>query len=315
VLVSVPLWAWLAVVATILVLLAVDLVAHRRAHVIGVREAAAWSAMWVLVAVGFGVVVWLTAGGEASAQYFAGYLIEKSLAVDNVFVWAVVFAAFAVPREYQHRVLFLGVIGALVMRGGLIALGAVLVASYSWVLYLFGAFLVVTGLRMLRHRHEHVDVNGSRLVTWLRRAVPHTPDYHGARFLVRRAGRWVATPLLLVLVVVEVTDLVFAVDSVPAIFAVTQEPFLVFSANAFAVLGLRAMYFLLADLMHRFVYLKTGLSAVLVWVGVKMLLLAVDVKVPTLWSLAVVAVLVGGSVVWSLRATGRAAVSEEPVRR
>ncbi len=312
---SVPLWAWLAVVATILVLLAADLLAHRRAHVIGVREAAAWSALWVLVAVGFGGVVWLTAGGEASAQYFAGYVIEKSLAVDNVFVWAVVFGAFAVPREYQHRVLFLGVIGALVMRGGLIAVGAVLVASFSWVLYVFGAFLVLTGVRMLRHRHEHLDVNGSRLVAWLRRVVPHTPDYQGARFVVRRAGRWVATPLLIVLIVVEATDLVFAVDSVPAIFAVTQEPFLVFSANAFAVLGLRAMYFLLADLMHRFVYLKTGLSAVLVWVGVKMLLLAVDIKVPTLWSLAVVAVLVGGSVVWSLRATGRAAVSEEPVRR
>jgi tellurite resistance protein TerC len=315
VLVSVPLWAWLAVVATILVLLAADLLAHRHAHVIGVREAAAWSALWVLVAVGFGVVVWLTAGGEASAQYFAGYVIEKSLAVDNVFVWAVVFAAFAVPREYQHRVLFLGVIGALVMRGALIAVGAVLVASYSWVLYLFGAFLVITGVRMLRHRHEHVDVNGSRLVTWLRRAVPHTPDYQGAKFVVRRAGRWVATPLLLVLIVVEVTDLVFAVDSVPAIFAVTQEPFLVFSANAFAILGLRAMYFLLADLMHRFVYLKTGLSAVLVWVGVKMLLLAVDVKVPTLLSLAVVAGLVGGSVVWSLRATRSTQGSEEPVPR
>jgi tellurite resistance protein TerC len=201
------------------------------------------------------------------------------------------------------------------MRGGLIAVGAVLVASYSWVLYVFGAFLVITGIRMLRHRHEHPDINGSRLVGWLRRAVPHTQEYHGARLVVRRAGRWVATPLLLVVVVVEATDLVFAVDSVPAIFAVTQEPFLVFSANAFAVLGLRAMYFLLADLMHRFVYLKTGLSAVLVWVGVKMLLLAVDVKVPTLGSLAVVAALVGGSVVWSLRATRTGAVSEEPVRR
>ena len=320
---NVPLWAWLAVVATILVLLAADLVAHRKAHVIGVREAALWSALWVAVAVGFGTVVWLTLGGEASAQYFSGYLIEKSLAVDNVFVWAIVFAAFAVPREYQHRVLFLGVIGALVMRGGLIALGAVLVSSFEWVLYVFGAFLVLTGLRMLRHRHEHADINGSRAVGWLRRVVPHTDDYDGARFVVRRAGAWVATPLLLVLLVVEGTDLVFAVDSVPAIFAVTREPFLVFCANAFALLGLRAMYFLLADLMHRFVYLKTGLSAVLVWVGVKMLLLAVEVKVPTLVSLGVVALLVGGSVVWSLRATRGAAqpavdappVSAEPARR
>ncbi|KQX70092.1 TerC family protein [Angustibacter sp. Root456] len=307
----VPWWAWLAVVAVILALLAVDLFAHRRAHVIGVREAAVWSAVWVAVAVAFGGVVWAALGGEASAQYFAGYVIEKSLAVDNVFVWAVIFSAFAVPREYQHRVLFLGVVGALVMRAGLIALGAVLISSFSWVLYVFGAFLVVTGVRMLRHRHEHADIEGSRAVGWLRRVVPHTRDYHGARVIVRRAGRWVATPLLVVLLVVEGTDLVFAVDSVPAIFAVTQEPFLVFTANAFAILGLRAMYFLLADLMHRFVYLKTGLSLVLVWVGVKMLLLAVDVKVPTLLSLGVVGVLVGTSVVWSLRAT-RGSGSQQP---
>ena len=228
-----------------------------------------------------------------------------------MFVWAVIFSAFAVPREFQHRVLFLGVVGALVMRAGLIAVGAVLVGSFSWVLYVFGAFLVLTGIRMLRHRTEHADIEGSRAVAWLRRVVPHTSDYEGTRLVVRRAGRWVATPLLLVLVVVEATDLVFAVDSVPAIFAITQEPFLVFTANAFAILGLRAMYFLLADLMHRFVYLKTGLSLVLVWVGVKMLLLAVDVKVPTLLSLGVVAALVGTSVVWSLRAT-RSTGSDAP---
>ncbi|MGN6612402.1 MAG: TerC family protein [Angustibacter sp.] len=299
----VPWWAWLAVVAVILALLAIDLFAHRRAHVISVREAAVWSGVWVAVALVFGGVLWLTLGGEASVQYFSGYVIEKSLAVDNVFVWAVIFSAFAVPREYQHRVLFLGVVGALVMRAALIALGAVLISSFSWVLYVFGAFLVITGVRMLRHRHEHADIEGSRIVGWQRRAVPHTSDYHGARIVVRQAGRWVATPLLVVLLVVEGTDLVFAVDSVPAIFAVTQEPFLVFAANAFAILGLRAMYFLLADLMHRFVYLKTGLSLVLVWVGVKMLLLAVDVKVPTLLSLGVVALFVGTSVVWSLRAT------------
>jgi tellurite resistance protein TerC len=301
--VSVPLWAWWAVIGVVVVMLAVDLVAHRRAHVIGLREAAAWSVVWVVIGVVFGVAVWAGLGDEAAAQYFSGYVIEKSLAVDNVFVWAIVFSSLAVPREYQHRVLFLGVVGALVMRGALILVGAQLVDRFSWALYVFGAFLVLTGVQMLRHRHQHVDLQRSRVLRWVRRTVPTTEDYVGARFVVRRAGRWVATPLLVALVMVEVTDLVFAVDSIPAIFAVTQEPFLVFSANAFAVLGLRAMYFLLADLMHRFVYLKTGLAAVLVWVGVKLLLLAVDVKVPTLWSLGVVVALVAGAVGWSLRST------------
>jgi tellurite resistance protein TerC len=301
--VSVPLWAWFAVLGVILAMLAVDLLAHRRAHVIGLREAAVWSAFWVALGSGFGLVVWRFLGGEAAAQYFAGYLIEKSLAIDNVFVWAIVFAHFAVPRQYQHRVLFYGVLGALVFRGAFIAAGSVLVAGFSWVLYVFGMFLVWTGVQMLRHRHDHLDVGGSRTLQWFRRVVPHTDQLEGGRFVVRRGGRWLATPLLAVLVVVEVTDIIFAVDSIPAIFAVTQEPFLVFTANAFAILGLRAMYFLLADLMHRFVHLKAGLAAVLVWVGVKMLLHLVDVKVPTLVSLGVVAALVATSVLLSLRAT------------
>jgi tellurite resistance protein TerC len=286
--VSVPLWAWFAVVAVILAMLAIDLVAHRDAHVIGVREAALWSAFWVVLGVGFGVVVWWVSGGEFAAQYFSGYVIEKSLAVDNVFVWAIIFSYFAVPREYQHRVLFYGVVGALIFRAAFIAAGSLLIASLSWVLYLFGAFLVLTGVQMLRHRHEHIDVERSRVLRWFRRRVPHTDLYHGQRFMTREAGRWVATPLLAVLVMVEVTDIIFAVDSIPAIFAVTQEPFLVFTANAFAILGLRAMYFLLADLIHRFTYLKAGLALVLVWVGAKMLLLIPDVKVPTLLSLGVV---------------------------
>lgn len=300
---SVPLWAWFAVLAVILVMLAVDLFAHRDAHVIGVREAGWWSALWVTLGVAFGGVVWWAWGSEFAAQYYAGYVIEKSLAVDNVFVWAVIFSWFAVPREYQHRVLFYGVLGALVFRGAFIAAGSVLIASFSWVLYVFGVFLVFTGVQMMRHRNEHIDPSRSRILRWFRRVVPHTDDYEGAKFFVVRNGRRLATPLLSVLVLVEVTDVVFAVDSIPAIFAVTQEPFLVFTANAFAILGLRAMYFLLADLIHRFVYLKAGLSLVLIWVGVKMLLLMVDVKVPTVLSLGIVAVLVGSSVVLSLRAT------------
>ncbi|PFG44668.1 tellurite resistance protein TerC [Isoptericola jiangsuensis] len=299
---SVPLWAWFAVLGVILAMLALDLLAHRRAHVIEVREAAAWSAVWVALGVGFGVVVWQVWGAEHGQQYFAGYLIEKSLAVDNVFVWAIVFAAFGVPRELQHRVLFLGVLGALVFRGAFIAAGAALIENFSWVLYVFAVFLVVTGIRMFRSRDEHVDPGRSRTLALFRRIVPMTDAYLGQRFLVRRAGVLVATPLLAVLVLVEVTDVVFAVDSIPAIFAVTSEPFLVFSANAFAILGLRAMYFLLADMMHRFVYLKVGLAAVLVWVGVKMLLLDV-VKIPTPVSLGVVALIIGVAIAASLAST------------
>ncbi|AEV73105.1 integral membrane protein, TerC family [Mycolicibacterium rhodesiae NBB3] len=292
---SVPLWAWGAVLAVILVMLAIDLFAHREAHVVGVREAAIWSAVWVTLGLGFGAVVWRVWGAEFAAQYYAGYVIEKSLAVDNVFVFAIIFSYFAVPRQYQHRVLFYGVLGALVFRAVFIAAGSVLIASFAWILYIFGAFLVTTGIRMALHRNETIDPERSIVLRLFRRLVPVTDTYHGQKFLIRKAGRWVATPLLAVLVLVEVTDIVFAVDSIPAIFAVTQQPFLVFTSNAFAILGLRAMYFLLADLIHRFIYLKLGLAMVLVWVGVKMLLLEIY-KIPTGVSLAVVVALLTGAV-------------------
>ncbi|AZN30580.1 TerC family protein [Flaviflexus salsibiostraticola] len=300
---EVSLWVWAAVIGFILVMLAVDLIAHRRAHVISVREAALWSAVWVAFGVAFGAIIWTAYGAEFGQQYFAGYLIEKSLAVDNVFVWAIIFSYFAVPREYQHRVLFLGVLGALVFRGIFIALGAVLIANFTWVLYLFAAFLLVTGYRMIRQRDEHLDPEKSRALALFRRWVPMTDAFYGQRFLVRRAGVIVATPLLAVLVLVEVTDIIFAVDSIPAIFAVTSEPFLVFTANAFAILGLRAMYFLLADLIHRFIYLKTGLALVLIWVGIKMMLKVDLLYIPTTISLAVVTTIIGVSIALSLRAT------------
>lgn len=300
---DVPLWVWSASLGVIVLMLVVDLVAHRRAHVIRVREAALWSAAWVAIGVGFGAAVWQVYGATAGQEYFAGYLIEKSLAVDNVFVWAIIFAYFAVPREFQHRVLFLGVVGALVFRGVFIAAGAVLIENFRWILYVFAAFLLVTGYRMLRQRDEHLDPERSRALRLFRRYVPMTDAFHGQRLLVRTGGVVLATPLLAVLVLVEVTDIVFAVDSIPAIFAVTDEAFLVFTANAFALLGLRAMYFLLADLIHRFVYLKTGLALVLLWVGVKMLLKIDVVYIPTTLSLAVVATIIGTSVVASLLAT------------
>lgn len=299
---DVPLYAWLAVLGAIVAMLAVDLFAHRRAHVIGVREALAWSIVWVLSGISFGIVVWSMWGAEYGQQYFAGYLIEKSLAVDNVFIWAIIFAAFAVPRELQHRVLFLGVLGALIFRGIFIAAGAALIQNFSWVLYVFAAFLILTGIQLLRTRNEHVHPERSVVLRLFRRFVPMTDVYYGQRFLVRKAGVLVATPLLAVLVLVEVTDIVFAVDSIPAIFAVTSEPFLVFTANAFAILGLRAMYFLLADLIHRFIYLKIGLAFVLVWVGIKMALLDVF-YIPTTVSLAVVALIITVSIGASLIAT------------
>ena len=299
---EIPLWAWFAVLAVIVVMLVIDLVAHRSAHEIGLREAAGWSVFWVLSGVAFGVIIWSLYGAEFGQQYFAGFVIEKSLAVDNVFVWAIIFASFGVPARYQHRVLFLGVLGALVFRGIFIALGAALLESFAWVLYVFAALLVVTGIQMLRHRNDHGDPANSRVLRVFRRFVPMTDVFHGQKLVTRVGGALVATPLLAVLVLIEVTDIVFAVDSIPAIFAVTSEPFLVFTANAFAILGLRAMYFLLADLVHRFVYLKIGLAAILIWVGVKMALHDVW-KVPTAISLGVIVGILAVTVVASLVAT------------
>ncbi|TQS28466.1 TerC family protein [Microbispora sp. KK1-11] len=293
---SVPLWVWAAVLAVILAMLAVDLFAHRRAHVVGVREALSWSGVWIALGLGFGVVVWLAWGPEAGGEYLAGYLIEKSLAVDNVFVIALLFSFFAVPRELQHRVLFFGVLGALVFRAAFIGAGAVLLDRFHWILYVFGAFLLYTGVKMARHSAIEVHPDRNPVLRAMRRLIPVTDSYQGQRFLVRqdvdgrdgRPGRrWAATPLLAVLVAVETSDIVFAVDSIPAIFAVTSEPFLVFTSNAFAILGLRAMYFLLAGAMHRFGYLRYGLAAILVFVGAKMLLADVY-KIPVWLSLAVI---------------------------
>ena len=297
---DVPLYVWAATLGVIGAMLALDLlVFHRDAHEVSMREAALTSAMWVALGVLFGVGVWVVAGGEYGGEYFAGYLIEKSLSVDNIFVFALIFGYFAVPAKYQHRVLFWGVVGALVLRAGFIAAGATLLDRFSWTVYVFGAFLVFTGVRMARQRDEHVDPSRNPILRLLRRRVPMTDDYEGQRFFIRRAGRVLATPMLAVLVVVETTDVVFAIDSIPAIFAVTDEPFLVFTSNAFAILGLRALYFLLAGMISRFAYLKIGLAAVLTFVGVK-LLLTHYVHMPIWLSLGVIAGILGTSLVASL---------------
>ena len=302
---TIELWMWASVLGLILVMLMVDLFAHRKAHEISVKEAALWSAFWVATGIAFGTLIWAQFGAEYGQQYFAGFLIEKSLAVDNVFIWAIIFTTFAVPRKYQHRVLFLGVLGALVFRGIFIAAGSVIIERFDWVLYLFAAFLVFTGIQMLRKRDSHDDPSQSAFFRWFSKVVPSTNEYDGQKLFTKKNGVRLATPLLMVLVLIEVTDIIFAVDSIPAIFAVTSEPFLVFTANAFAILGLRAMYFLLADMMHRFIYLKLGLALVLVWVGIKMGLHGI-VKIPTTISLGVIILILAVAIIASFRATRNA---------
>ncbi len=311
---SVDPWVWGAFVAFVIGLLALDLlVFHRQAHVVSFREAAAWSVVWVALGLSFAGLVWAWQGTTAAGEYLAGYLIEKSLSVDNIFVFALIFAYFGVPAAYQHRVLFWGIFGAIVFRALFIALGAALLGAFHWVIYLFGAFLVLTGLKMARQDDEAVHPERNPALRLLGRLLPITPAYHGARLVVRRDGRLWATPLLAVLVVVETTDVIFAIDSIPAIFAVTRDPFLVFTSNAFAILGLRALYFLLAGAMSRFTYLKLGLAALLVFVGGKMLL-SDFVDVPVWASLLVIAAILTTAVLASLYA-GRdrtAAVPGEP---
>ena len=310
------LWLWIGFNAFVLAMLAVDLlIFHKEAHEVRVREAATWSVIWIALALLFGVGVSQFMGREAGLEYFAGYLIEKALSVDNIFVFVLIFSFFRVPPRYQHRVLFWGILGALLMRGAMIATGAYLIQQFHWIIYVFGAFLVFTGVRMATHSEHDLDPESSLVIRLIRRLVPITSEYHGEQFFVREdAGqvrRWVATPLFVVLVLVETTDLIFAVDSIPAIFAITQEPFIVYSSNVFAILGLRALYFLLADVIDRFHYLKVGLSVVLVFVGLKML--AVDLnKVPIGLSLGVIVLVLGVSVATSWWWPRTPANQEEP---
>lgn len=307
---TVPLWAWILFVAFILVLLAIDLgVFHRRAHAVSMKEAGVWVSVWVTLSLLFGLGMWLARGPEPGLQFFTGYLIELSLSADNMFVFVLIFTAFAVPAAYQHRVLFYGILGALVMRASMILGGAWLIHQFHWILYLFGAFLVFTGIRMALEREEkEVDVENNIAIRLVSRFAPIVPQYRGEHFLVRERGRLFATPLLVVLVLVELTDLAFAVDSIPAIFAVTQDPFIVFTSNVFAILGLRSMYFLLANLVQRLIYLRLGLAVILTFIGVKMLI-ADFYKVPTVLSLGVVIATLLISIVASLVAAERRGVA------
>ncbi|ACL63900.1 Integral membrane protein TerC [Anaeromyxobacter dehalogenans 2CP-1] len=301
---------WIGFLAFVALMLALDLgVFHRKAHVIRVREALGWSVVWVALALTFNALVWWQFGADRGLEFLTGYLIEKSLAVDNIFVFVIIFSALGVPPLYQHRVLFWGILSALVLRAGMIFAGTALLARFHWTIYLFGALLVATGVKLFLGRNEAPDPTGGRLMRLVRRVIPSTHELRGAHFLTIENGRRVATPLLLALVLVEISDVIFAVDSIPAIFAVTLDPFIVFTSNIFAILGLRSMFFLLAGMVERFSGLKTGLSAVLVYVGVKML--AMDwVKVPPALSLAIVAALLVAPVLlgaWRDRARGHRA--------
>jgi tellurite resistance protein TerC len=291
-------------------MLVLDLgVFHRKAHVVSTKEAAIWSVVWIALAMVFNAGLYFLwdklsyesaySNSEAALVFFTGYLIEKSLSVDNIFVFVLIFTFFAVPAAYQHRVLFWGIIGALIMRGSLIAVGAALLKEFHWIIYIFGAFLIFTGIRMALHRNEELHPEQNPLIGLVRRLMPVTENYEGDKFFIRRAGRLMATPLFLVLLLVESTDLVFAVDSIPAIFAVTEDPFIVYTSNVFAILGLRSLYFLLAGVVNKFHYLKLGLSVVLVFVGIKMVI--VDLyKIPVGLSLGVIAAILAISVAASI---------------
>jgi tellurite resistance protein TerC len=305
---EVPFWLWGAFAATVVVSLAVDLLAHRTAHVIGFKEAAAWSALWVGLALIFAGVVFLVLGGTAGTEYTTAWLLEKSLSVDNLFVFAVIFAYFKVPRAYQHRVLFFGVMGALVFRGIFLSLGVAVVSRFTAVLFAFAAVLFYSTYKLLKDEEESFDPGKSFAVRMLRKIMPVRDEYAGMKFFVREAGKRVATPLLAVVAAIEAADLIFAVDSVPAVLAVSDDAFIVYTSNAFAILGLRALYFMLAGLLDRFHYLNKGLAIILAFIGVKLVLQASHKtispsipEIPSPISLAVIVVVLAASVIFSLR--------------
>ena len=317
-------WMWTGFFSIVLVLLWIDIrfVGGGKSHKVSLKEAGVWSLIWISVALLFNLAIWLwldhSAGREIANQkgleFLTGYLIEKSLAVDNVFVWLMLFSFFAIPLELQKRVLVLGVLGAIVMRTVMIFAGVWLIAQFHWLLYVFGAFLLITGIKMWWFADEKPDLANNPVIRWIRSHMKVTDELHGERFFVTRqeagaAVRYV-TPLFLVLVLVEISDLIFAVDSIPAIFAITTDPFIVLTSNVFAILGLRAMYFLLADMADRFSLLKYGLALVLVFIGAKMLLIDLY-KIPVLFSLGVVAVIITVSIVLSLRKDARARVGDK----
>ncbi len=294
-------WVWVAFLAVVMALLVADLLlVHKTAHVISTKEAAIESTIWISLGVAFTFVVWGAWGGQAGGEYISGYLIEKSLSVDNVFVWAIIMSYFAVPREFQFRVLFWGVFGALVLRFIFIFAGVGLLNRFEWMLFVFGGFLVFTAIRLLKHDDEEIHPENNPVLKLVRRFIPSTTEYHGQALFTKENGKRLATPLFAVLIVIETSDVIFAVDSIPAILAVSRHTFIVFSSNAFAILGLRALFFLLADLRDKFDYLQPGLAVILAFVGVKMIM-AEWYHIPTFISLGIIATVLTVAIVASIK--------------
>ena len=295
------LWPWIGFHVFVFAMLALDLgVFHRKAHVVSFREAIAWTIAWVTLAMLFNMGVWYFAGAQKALEFTTGYVIEYSLSVDNIFVFAMLFSYFAVPAAYQHRVLFWGILGALIMRALMIFAGTVLITKFAWIIYVFGAFLIITGIKMIVKKEEEIHPERNPVVRWFKKLMPVTSDYRADKFFVRENGLLMATPLFVVLLLVEISDIIFAVDSIPAIFAVTKDPFIVYTSNIFAILGLRSLYFALAGVLDKFHYLKIGLGVVLTFVGVKMLLGHTPWKIDTLVSLGVIVLVLAAAVIVSL---------------
>jgi tellurite resistance protein TerC len=291
---------WTSFILVVLVLLSIDLgIFNRRAHAVKVKEALSWSIIWIVLSLSFGTYIYTAFGKQCGLEFFAGYLIEYSLSVDNIFVFILIFSYFAVPARFHHRVLFWGILGALIMRASFIVAGAALINTFHWIIYIFGAFLLFTGIKILRQGDTEVEPQRNPVVRLFQRFVPMTTGYDSGKFFERHKGKWMATPLALVLVTVEATDLVFATDSIPAIFGVTRDPFIVYTSNICAILGLRSMYFLLSAVVNRFVYLGMGLGIVLAFIGIKMLLSGIY-AIPIGVSLAIVAAILIGSIIISL---------------
>lgn len=296
-----PIIFWMIFNAFVIIMLALDLgVFHRKSHEVSVKEALIWTFVWIFLAMIFNVIIYFWRGQQQALEYFTGYLVEKALSVDNIFVFIMIFTYFQVPAKYQHKILFWGIIGALIMRVIFIFAGVALLEKFHFTIYIFGALLIFTGYKMFNHNNANIDPDKNPVLKFFKKFMPVTPTLHEDRFFIKIDGRRFATPLFLVLILIETTDLIFAVDSIPAILAITQDQFIVYTSNVFAILGLRSLYFALAGIIHRFWLLSYGLAVVLVFVGIKMILIDFY-KIPIEWSLLFIATIIAGSIFFSLK--------------
>lgn len=296
-------WFWIIFNLFVLIMLALDLgVFHRKLHVVSVKEALTWSGIWIFLAMCFNLLIYYNFGQTKALEFFTGYLIEKALSVDNIFVFILIFGYFQIPAQYQHKVLFWGIIGALIMRVIFIFAGVALLEKFHWTIYIFGAFLIYTGINMLSNKNKKMEPDRNPIIKWFKQIVPTTNELHGDNFFVKISNKTFATPLFIVLIMIEISDLIFAVDSIPAILAVTQDHFIVYTSNVFAILGLRSLYFALANIIERFKYLAVGLALILVFVGIKMVIIDIY-KIPIFISLLIIITFLVASMLFSLYKT------------